>query len=895
MRRGNCVSALLALGMAISQVSAAGPAATGAARSAPGAAAPERFPALQSTPISAAAPETEPAIQPAAPAAVGANAGEHPGAPGAPPGLPSLADFAVHSGEVTDEQVLHAINKGVDYLLLRRHGGNFENGSYAGGGAANVGAETAMVVYTLLHVSEGATDEALRKKTNFASPELAPVISYLKGVQPDGTYLAAFLCCSLTLMPKTPDIVAALERPKGPRAYILAATKDIGGYQYTIPGSTLDAKIAADEKALADLRSKQAEPGKKDPTEVKALLDQIKMAVTELGKEREASQKQKANLKNWNPDGSNTQYGVLGAWALADYGIEIPPHYWAAQDRYWRLEETPEGAFPYNKDYKTIRDTMAAAGLATMFVTEEFLDLEPRLEPKPDKQIDAAIQYVSEDFDGTSNDLYYDYAVERAGLASGLKFLGAHDWYREFAQTLVKTQHEDGSWTAGFYHGTQADGVSIATCYALLTLARGRNPVFINKLEYAGPWNARSRDAARLTERMGKSFERPLNWQVVSEQIPADNWMDAPLLLITGSVDPKFSPATIAKLKAYTEMGGLIFSTADGDKPEFTEAMKKYAAEILPGRQMRELPADHPILNGDLWVPVANPPKLYGLSNGIREVWIHSPTDMGASWTTKDYTAKANWDIPGNIYFYATGKSNLRSRLQSPVVMEPATPPGGPALLVGRLLLGDNADPEPAAWPRMVRLMRAVCQTNVHLTTVSLGDLAKSKDPPAVLQLTGTTALDVSDAQVAELRSYLDKGGLLIADSAGMSPAFSDSFKQLCKRIYPKSALGYLPANAPVYTGTYANAKPIVSVRYRPFYAVKHQGLIVPQLQAVQPAAGERYTILFSEQDITSGLLGTNTWGINGYSPESAQALARNMLLYALNTAPPKKNKSQKE
>jgi hypothetical protein len=38
--------------------------------------------------------------------------------------------------------------------------------------------------------------------------------------------------------------------------------------------------------------------------------------------------------------------------------------------------------------------------------------------------------------------------------------------------------------------------------------------------------------------------------------------------------------------------------------------------------------------------------------------------------------------------------------------------------------------------------------------------------------------------------------------------------------------------------------------------------------------------ILYSGEDITSGLLGTNTYGILGYSPNAAANLARNLLLY---------------
>jgi len=110
-----------------------------------------------------------------------------------------------------------------------------------------------------------------------------------------------------------------------------------------------------------------------------------------------------------------------------------------------------------------------------------------------------------------------------------------------------------------------------------------------------GHWNNRSRDVARLTEKMAKNFERPLSWQIVTHLSKPEDWMDAPLLFIAGSEDPRFSLEDIEKLRAYVEMGGIIFSSADGESAAFTEAVRKYASQIVPGREMRELPPTHPL------------------------------------------------------------------------------------------------------------------------------------------------------------------------------------------------------------------------------------------------------------------------------------------------------------
>src|SRR4029453_8619597 len=72
------------------------------------------------------------------------------------------------------------------------------------------------------------------------------------------------------------------------------------------------------------------------------------------------------------------------------------------------------------------------------------------------------------------------YAVERVGMASGLKYLGETDWYQKGADYLLKRQGDDGSWKGdGNYYGALA-----ATCFGILFLARGRAPVMMTKLRH---------------------------------------------------------------------------------------------------------------------------------------------------------------------------------------------------------------------------------------------------------------------------------------------------------------------------------------------------------------------------------------------------------------------------
>lgn len=844
-------------------------------------------------------------------------------------------------GELRDEEVVAAMKKGVEYLLKQSKGNHFET-LYTETGAPSgqklertgngltqwnkecqqFGGETSLILYTLLHVGQSIEDSRL----TYRSKELAPVVDWLAKIQPDGTYTAALQASALALCPKRPETEAGMNRA---RTFLLTAMGPDGGYSYTTPLLAVQARRAAVEATIQDIRRRAADAGRNaDANTKKALQDEFNKAQEELrkiddevkkargeesdpmkrlrdamkdvenvrkeladerrkgnqkdigNKERELKEKelrvrelQQAARNSFAPIGdlSNAQYGALGAWALAESGIEIPTKYWEITDKFWRLTQLPSGAWPYEHagtGKYGYRPSMGVAGIASLFVTAEFLDNSIALEPKEDKAIAAGLAWLDKEFDPRRNDTYYLYGVERIGLASGLKFFGTTNWYKEAARNLIRQQDADGSWSGGFWGAEK----NIATSYALLFLARGRNPVVFNKLQYDGPWDARRRDNANITAWMSKTFERPINWQVVNLQVDPQEWLDAPVLLITGSRDPKFSAEDIAKLRAYVEAGGIIFSTADGGKKEFTDAIKDAMVAVADKKfEPRELPAEHPVF--DLWERVEKPVRLLGLSNGVREMWIHSTEDLGASWQRRAFASKQHFTVPANLYFYATGKGSLRSKLQPLSV--PATKEN-PARTVGlaRLEYAGNWDPEPGAWARAAKLAAAEYRTKLNVTPVKIAELDFAKTP--VAHMTGTTPFAVRDEDVAALKKFIDAGGTLLVDAAGGSPEFTKSALALVKAATGSDPQP-LPTDHAVYAGTMADGKAVEPVNYRTYAKLKEIGGTKGRLLGVKK--GDRTAVVLSAEDITSGLLGTNTWGIIGYDNPTAEALVRNMVL----------------
>ena len=146
--------------------------------------------------------------------------------------------------------------------------------------------------------------------------------------------------------------------------------------------------------------------------------------------------------------------------------------------------------------------------------------------------------------------------------------------------------------------------------------------------------------------------------------------------------------------------------------------------------------------------------------------------------------------------------------------------------------------------------------------------------------LTGTGVLALTDEQVAQLRKYMDDGGMLIVDAAGGNEAFARSFEALVPKLAPGMKLQALPLNHPIYNGAIAGSVKMTAADYRKVTLATQGHLVAPRLRACMDEFG-RPRLVYSVDDLTCGILGINTWGVFGYDCPSAKALMRNLLLYA--------------
>ena len=598
-------------------------------------------------------------------------------------------------------------------------------------------------------------------------------------------------------------------------------------------------------------------------------------------------------------DNSNSQYALLGVWAGARGGVEIPAEFWKLAQRHWLSNQNADGGWGYSKQNGNSTGTMTAGGLASLFICAEqinageFLKCAGQSDYKP---ASAGMAVLKRDFAamatgrircGIGDRFYYLYAVERVGLASGYKYLGDADWYTLGATTLINSQDKAGGWQ----DQTEAidSGPEVSTSFAILFLARGRHAVLFNKLRYDGDWNCRPRDMSFLTKWISNTFETTVNWQLVDFDVPVEEWHDAPILYFSGSKTPTFSEGDIDKLRRYVLQGGTIFSCAECDGKEFTAGMRTMLGKLFPQYSLKPIGLDHPLYTRKTHFQLQKDLRLSVMTNGVRPLVIHCESDLPLAWQANAVkTMKPQFQVAANVFMYATDKGMMHHRASRRWPAQPTVTYNGSVKVI-RLKWDGNWNPEPLALERLGRLMGE--QTGVKLDAlapVPIKSLLTTAADVALLGGTGTLKANAADA--AAIQAFVAKGGTIVIDAAGGDEKFADSAVALLEDLFGEDALEPLPANSPIYNVASVADGKIGKLRFR---QATNRRLVSPKsplLQAISIAArgGQiRPALLFSREDLTfAGLVGYESFNVDGYWPGrdldgSAYRLMRNILLVA--------------
>lgn len=598
-------------------------------------------------------------------------------------------------------------------------------------------------------------------------------------------------------------------------------------------------------------------------------------------------------------DHSVSQYGVLGMWALEQAGAEVPIKYWQVVDGAWQRAQYADGGWSYRQkfvdaapDSGQAAETpqMTAAGIATLFITQEYLtaDLVACRGNVSNDHIERGLRWMDKRIGEalTNGNLYGMYGIERIGVASGRKYFGTTNWYEVGADYLVKSQKPDGSWEGQW-------GVLPDTCFALLFLVRGRAPIVFNKVEYSveenkktvtANWDQRPRDVANFSRWMGRQIERDLNWQTVNLKVPVEDLHDAPILYLSGNQELTLSDEEAGKLKAFVNQGGMILGNADCGSRAFATSFEKLGEKLFPDYKFRQVPLTHPIFSDEQFTAKheRSHPRLMGLSNGVRELMLLVPeADLSRAWQARsEKTREEAYHLGANIFLYSVDMRNLRYKGDTYIVTPDPKVKPTKNLVVKRLEVGENWNPEPGGWPRLAAILHNKpyeIALDVQPAKIDPAEISGAK----IIDLTGTGSFKLTDGQRKTIKDFVEGGGSLIVDAAGGSSEFADSAEAELKAIFGDAATKALNEPLPADSGVYhLPGADISQVRYRLFARKVLVGnLRAPRVKVISIKG--RLAVFYSREDLSAGLVGESVNGILGYEPESATDIMRNLVIYS--------------
>jgi hypothetical protein len=546
------------------------------------------------------------------------------------------------------------------------------------------------------------------------------------------------------------------------------------------------------------------------------------------------------------------------------------------------------------------------------------------------------------------------YGVERVGRLTARRFIGDHDWYREGAAFLCSpnVQQVDGSWHGEA--GIEADG-NIATSFALLFLGKGRRPILMSKVEH-GPgndWTHHRNDVANLTNYVEnhphwkKEFPLGLSWQVVDlSRATVEDLLQSPVLFINGSQSPEIDERQGQILREYVDRGGFIFAEACcADSKRFDDGFRALMKKVFPPEyKLRVLPPDHPVWRAEEKVPPEQQRTLLGIDYGCRTSVIYCPppeandplNGLSCYWELSSWRTRSDRYRPAvaaqidaankigiNVLAYATNRE-LKSKEQNFELSKPKDAQDEFArgkLYIAKVRHLGGCDTAPAALPHLLEAVNR----ELHMRVSTEQRLIDLTDPSLfkyhMLFMHGRRSFNFTPAEREKLRTFLKRGGTLMADSICANPEFTSSFRKEMQAIFAGDSDVVGAGNATPLAGPLADraspapstgegggeggAQPLVKIPAKdPLFSTDFGGynlstvsLRVPQggdggqlagtVRKIEPELegirlGNRWAVVFSKFDLSCALEKHDSLECEGYTRDDAERIGLNVLLYTL-------------
>jgi hypothetical protein len=632
-------------------------------------------------------------------------------------------------------------------------------------------------------------------------------------------------------------------------------------------------------------------------------------------------------------DNSNSQFALLALHEAERAGIQVSDKTWRLARAYWEDCQNPDGSWGY---YKPASGTgsMTCAGITSLVIAADRVERPDakvvgekilccaRGESEAEDRVEKGLHWMGTYFSVSRNPgspswlLYYLYGMERVGRLTARRFIGRADWYREGAKFLIDRQDK----LSGFWSGAGAAEESrlIGTSFALLFLSKGRWPVLISKLKHPPDedWNQHRHDLNNLTRFVESRWKKDLTWQVIDLRAAGvDDLLQSPVLFLCGSAsplpsDPAAREEVVGKIRDYLDRGGFLFAEAYCGDSGFDKGFRNLMSLVFPEPEyrLRLLDPDHPIWHAEEIIAPEQLRPLWGIDFGCRTSVVYAPQDppnnprpsLSCLWelarSGRGQTFKpsvqaqidAAFGLGINILAYATNRELLGKEeyFKTPTSRRPDEKIERGRLYIAKIRHPGGCNTAPRALANLLDLagrelkIRATArQELLDITDDALFDYH-------LVFMQGRNAFRFTDAERAQLKKFIERGGMVFADSICASRAFTESFRREMAAVFPQHKLERISADDPLLTAKYGGFDLKTVTRRDP----QNRGANAPlsaTLKKVQPELegikfDDRWGVIFSPYDVSCALEKLDSLECRGYIREDAARIGLNVILYSL-------------
>ena len=368
---------------------------------------------------------------------------------------------------------------------------------------------------------------------------------------------------------------------------------------------------------------------------------------------------------------------------------------------------------------------------------------------------------------------------------------------------------------------------------------------------------------------------------------------ELPALLFAGHNNFTLNDDVRSRLARYVQDGGLIIGDACCGWEDFTESFRKEMELIFPGRPLRKILPDDPILSSyyklDEFTYKEGDSKLFTegscletINFGCRSGVIFSPRDMTCGWDGHEHprgvrhTIDQARQLGANIITYLLGTYQLGRFLATTKVYHEATAPSRDDFIFAQLKHEGDWDPDPSAVHGLLKHARdnSTMEVKFRREDVTLSDAKMATCP--LLYMTGHEEFHWSDEELARLRNYLSAGGMFLADACCGRTTFDTAFRREIARVLPDKTLEKLEPDHPIYHCHYD----IEQVGYTPRVREDFGDFTTPQLEGIM--LDGRLAVVYSRFDLGNGWEQFPHAYSYGIKDADALRIGTNTIVYAI-------------